>query len=815
MATSEGVEGPAAQPGPVTELTRDLRVFSITMIGVGAMIGAGIFALTGIGAGAAGPGLILAFSLNGLLTLCTAMVYAEVGSAIPGAGGGYLWTRFGLPGPSAFLAGWMDWLAHAVAGSLYAVVFGAYAVWGMQTIFGLGTAEPGGMGTLFGLPAVYFAKALTALVCLLFIYINYRGSSETGRIGSIISVTKIIVIAIFLAFGLAAMARGGAGGEGAAHVPMAAKFTPFLPNGVSGVLVAMGLTFIAFEGYEIIVQAGEEVVDPRRTIPRAVFWSLAIVIPIYVLVAIVCLGALSIPPSMIKPEGPLAPGDTWAYLAALGETGVAEAANQFMPWGSGAILLVFGALLSTLSALNATTYSSTRVCFAMGRDHNLPPIAASISPKTRAPSVALAASGILITSVALLLDVEKVAAATCVMFLLVFAGVNASAITIRRKYGDKLKYGYVMPFFPVIPVLAIVAQLAIAGFLFWHEPLSMYMTAGWVAVGLAIYYGYSRHQEHDLRATPIVFEQRWLATDAAPSVLVPVANPASAGPLVDLASRLARANDEGMLILHVVAVPEQLPYDASDRFVTESRAVVDDALKATRGVPAAGLIRVSHHPARSIVDTVFERKCRTLVLGWRGPKPARHGYGLLPGAHPHRIGTEIDRVMAEVDADTVVLRGELPAAPKRIVIPVANPRQGRFAVTVAEDLAAEGGAIELLHVARSGEDPDESGPGLMETMFDVHELAAVTARRALPVTMRVLVDASAVRAIGEAAEGADLLIVGATTETWTKRHAFSRFHYDLARLYTGPMLMVKLRSGHAKFASQRFVEFFTSREPRR
>ncbi len=108
------------------ELNRDLRLFDITMIGVGAMIGAGIFVLTGLAAGAAGPALILAFGLNGIVTIFTAMVYAELGSAIPEAGGGYLWVKEGLPGGNAFQAGWMSWFAHAVAGSLYASGFGSF-----------------------------------------------------------------------------------------------------------------------------------------------------------------------------------------------------------------------------------------------------------------------------------------------------------------------------------------------------------------------------------------------------------------------------------------------------------------------------------------------------------------------------------------------------------------------------------------------------------------------------------------------------------------------------------------------------------------
>jgi amino acid transporter len=107
----------AAESGPV-HLARNLGLFDITMVGVGAMIGAGIFVLTGIAAGPAGPALILAFALNGVVTFLTAMVYAELGSAIPEAGGGYLWIKLGLPAWNGFLAGWMSWFAHAVAGSL-------------------------------------------------------------------------------------------------------------------------------------------------------------------------------------------------------------------------------------------------------------------------------------------------------------------------------------------------------------------------------------------------------------------------------------------------------------------------------------------------------------------------------------------------------------------------------------------------------------------------------------------------------------------------------------------------------------------------
>ena len=818
MATSD----PQAQttsdsrPGPqaVTELARDMKLFDITMVGVGAMIGAGIFALTGIAAGQAGPALLLAFALNGVLTLCTAMVYAEVGSAIPAAGGGYLWARFGLPGPCAFLAGWMDWLAHAVAGSLYAVIFGAYTVWGLQVIFGLGVAPTGAhagdLGTLFGMDAWPFAKGLTVFICLAFIYINYRGSSETGKAGNIITVAKVIVIAIFIISGLVAMLQGG--GDGSANDPtVGQRFMPFMPEGFSGVLIAMGLTFIAFEGYEIIVQAGEEVENPRKNIPKAVFLSLLIVIPIYILVAIVSLGALSIPSTVLEANPGWRAADTWQYLAGLGETGVAVAANAFMPWGTGAILLVIGALLSTMSALNATTFSSTRVSFAMGRDHYLPDAMASISPKTRTPVFALVASGILITIVAVTLPVEKVAAATCVMFLLVFAAVNIASITIRRKYGDKLRYGYVVPGYPIVPIVAAVGQLGIAVFLFMHEPMASIITAGWVGLGLLIYYLYSRRQEHEHRASAVLFEQSVPVTNAAQQVLVPVANPASTAPLMELASRLAVIDSTHVTALHVVGIPEQLPYTSAAPFAAAGREVVDQALETAHELEldASGLVRLSRSPGQSIVETINERDITTLVMGWGGPRRSRSVRSIM-------IGTEIDHVLTRADANTIVLRGTLPEAPKHILIPAANPKQSRYAVAVAEAMAGPGSVIELLHIVRHERDAESSSRELMGGIFgeEMADLPSVyTERRRIEVKVRTVVSTHVIPSIVEAAQLADLVILGSAKENWLQRKSFTALHTTVADRYDGPLLLVKLRTGRAQFATQQVVDFFLSKEP--
>ncbi|MCA9923585.1 MAG: amino acid permease, partial [Anaerolineales bacterium] len=338
-------------------LSRTLGLVDITMIGVGAMIGAGIFVLTGIAAGEAGPALVLAFLLNGIVTTFTALSYAELGSAYPEAGGGYLWVKEGLGGTQGFLAGWMSWFAHAVACSLYGLGFGRFAV-EILGLFAPGIHEHATVWTL----------VFMFVIVALFAYINFRGASETGLVGNVVTIAKVIILGVFIAFGVAAMLQR----------PDLNVFTEsFLPHGISGVFVAMGLTFIAFEGYEIIAQSGEEVKDPKKNVPKAIFLSLIIVVIIYVLVAVVAIGAVVVP---------AAAGNipVWDYLAEAKEVAIVRAAEQIMG-GWGGILILISGLASTMSALNATIYSSSRVSFAMGRDNNLPAIFGRIHAKMKTP----------------------------------------------------------------------------------------------------------------------------------------------------------------------------------------------------------------------------------------------------------------------------------------------------------------------------------------------------------------------------------------------------------------------------------------------
>ncbi|HVD20561.1 MAG TPA: APC family permease, partial [Nitrososphaera sp.] len=304
------------------------------------MIGGAIFILVGPAIGLAGSAVIIAFIINGIITLFTAMGYAELGSALPEAGGGYLWVREGLPRPNAFISGWMAWFAHIVAGSLYAVGYGSFQ-FSLLKMVGLMGDEP-----LLGF--IPFDKMIAVISIAAFVYINVRGASEMGKIGIIVTVIQLGTILTLVFVGVLSM-HGNPNWT-------SNMVNNYAPLGIGGIVAAMGLTFIAFEGYEIIVQTGEEVKNPKKNIPRAIFISLTLVVVLYCLVAFVSIGAFS-------PNGVIGE-PAWKFIGNQGDLGVMKAAETFLPYGS--LIILGGGIVSSLAALNATTYSSSRVAFAMG-----------------------------------------------------------------------------------------------------------------------------------------------------------------------------------------------------------------------------------------------------------------------------------------------------------------------------------------------------------------------------------------------------------------------------------------------------------------
>ena len=770
-------------------LVRSLGLFDITMIGVGAMIGAGIFVLTGIAAGTAGPALILAFALNGVITVLTAMVYAELGSAIPEAGGGYLWVKEGLPGPNGFLAGWMSWFAHAVAGSLYGVGFGGF-IYELMRILLLDPAAhhdehagvflQGPLQLPFGITLTegeVVQKLFAVLIILLFLYINYRGTSETGAVGNIVTVLKVIIIGIFIVSGLFVIFGEPARVE---------AFQPFDPNGIIGIVSAMGLTFIAFEGYEIIVQAGEEVREPRKNIPRAVFLSLAIVVPIYMLVAVVIIGAVD------PPEGvPI-----FEWLGELGEIGIARAAAQFLPFGT--FLIMVGGLLSTMSALNATTFSSTRVSFAMGRDRALPDRFSSVSAKTRTPHVALGWSGVLILFVALTLPIEDVAASADIMFILLFLQVNLAVITIRGKYGKDLKYGFLLPFFPILPMIAIGMQFLLLLSLFNVSILAWVYASVWVGGGLLIYFFYANPRQERAQRSPVL-QQTELMTpvlDAPYRVLVPVANPDSLTTLLPPAVHAAKLNNGKVTLLHIVTVPSPTPLSSGYRYLQASDALQKQAIAmvADEDVAVEYIVRVARRIAPAIIDTAREQHADLVVIGWQGTTQ-------IDGIST--LGANIDRVLAETNCDVMMLQPGDSAAATRILVPVAEPRQVAYSLGLVQQFSDDL-QLDLLHVfsADATSAQRERTTRALQRQIDAIKLDGGQ------VNLLLEQSPDRIDAIVQAAKGYDYVVLGVTREPRVRqRFTGGNTSMVIADRTDTPVLLVHPETSPLEFGLQQTFDY--------
>ncbi|TLX86059.1 MAG: amino acid permease, partial [Thaumarchaeota archaeon] len=564
------------------QLVRSLGLLDILMVGVAAMIGGSIFVLTGTAIGLAGSAVIVAFIINAIITLFTAMAYAELGSAMPEAGGGYLWVREGLPRPNAFISGWMAWLAHIIAGSLYAVSFASFLI-GLLDM----TNISHGVVLLNMIP---LEKLIAVASIAFFAYLNIKGTSETGKTGDVVTIIQLGLIFILIAAGLWVM-------NGQPNWQM--NFSNFMPMGISGVVAAMGLTFIAFEGYEVIVQTGEEVKNPRRNIPRAIFISLGAVVVLYCLIAFVSIGA-------IFPAGI----PSWKYIGISGELGIMKAAELLVPYG--AFIVLGGGMISTLAALNATTFSSARVAFAMGRNYNMPYQMSAIHRRNKTPYVAILLSGMIMAVMAYGLPLAQIAVAAGVIFLLLFTQVNMAAITIRRIYGDKLEYGFKTPFFPMIPIIGIFLNLGLAVYLLITQPLSWAITVVWVLIGFFVYRLYTFRIEIDHYAPIVTSEGDLERKDYR--ILIQYA-PEDPDRLLKYAIRIAKENVGEINILRVITVPKQTPLSAGTGYAETAKKSFEplDKLLDKQNILNHYLVRISHDASEAILATVEEQKIDLLI----------------------------------------------------------------------------------------------------------------------------------------------------------------------------------------------------------
>lgn len=440
-------------------LKRVLGPLDVTTLGIGAIVGAGIFVLSGVAArDYAGPAIVLSFVITGIACAIVAMCYAELASMIPEAGSAYSYSYATMGELVAWLIGWDLILEYSVGAIAVSVGWSGYIVGLVENTTGVAvpvafTAAPGSApGAIINLPAMFIVLLLTALLCF--------GVKESVGINKIMVLVKVGIVIIFILVGMTLIDPK--------------NYDPFMPFGFPGVMTGAAIVFFAYIGFDAVATVAEEAKDPQRTMPIGIIGSLIVCTILYILVAIVLTGI--VPIENIDVTEPLA----------------AAFADKGIRWASA--LVAVGALAGITSVLLVSLLAQPRVFFALARDGLLPKKFAEVHPRFNTPWFSTLLMGIIISILAGLTPITTAAELTNIGTLFAFILVCIGVVILRKKQPDR-KRAFKAPLsgwpYPVLPIAGIAFCLALMASL---PVLTWIRFVGWMGAGLLIYsfYGYNK-----------------------------------------------------------------------------------------------------------------------------------------------------------------------------------------------------------------------------------------------------------------------------------------------------------------------------------
>jgi APA family basic amino acid/polyamine antiporter len=470
-AVAEIEGGPEGQVG----LKRALGAFDLTLLGVGAIVGAGVFSSVGeMAAGSAthpgaGPALVLSYLLTAAACALAALCYAEIAAMVPAAGSAYTYAYVALGEIFAWIIGW-DLIIEYAIGNIYVaqswadylrsflrgaagVDFPAWMATDLQTVAhdpALRALAPklatpfGALVVGFNLPAALVVAALTVLLVI--------GVRESARANAAMVILKLVLVLGFV-------------GLGAGYV-QPANWHPFAPHGFRGIWAGASLAFFSYIGFDAVSTAAEETRNPERDLPRGMMWSLVICAVIYVAVAAVMTG--------LVPSAALGTGDPLAQ--ALRAAGLGRAANA----------MALGALVAMTAVLLVFQLGQPRILFAMARDGLLPPRFARVHPRFRTPAYGTVVTGVFVAVMPTLITQDQALELTNIGTLFAFLLVSVGVIALRVREPDRPR-PFRCPGYPVTPLASAAACVWLMGGL---PATNWWRFAIWLAVGLAIYFWY-------------------------------------------------------------------------------------------------------------------------------------------------------------------------------------------------------------------------------------------------------------------------------------------------------------------------------------
>jgi len=727
------------------ELAKDLGPLAALTIGVGTMIGAGIFILPGNAIEQAGWFAVVSFLLGGAIALLTALSASELGTAMPVSGGAYFYVNRALGPMFGSVAGWANWLGLAFASAFYMVGFGEY----ISAIFGLG-------GTLslgpVALPAV---KTIAFLAAAFFVAVNYVGAKETGRLQNVIVILLVAILAVFTAV--------GALRADPANLPPRSGFGPMMTT--------TGLIFVSYLGFVQITSVAEEIKEPGKNLPRAVIGSVLLVSVIYALVLITMAAAVE--------QGFIAEQQQADKIAVV-EVG------RVLLGPAGAVALLFGGLLATASSANASILASSRINFAMGRDRIVTPSINEVHPRFGTPYRAIAITGALILGFIVAGNVELLASLGSVLHLVIYGLLNIALIVMREADVPGYDPDFTVPLYPFTPILGALTSFALIVFI---NPVVILIGAGLVVGAIFWYLGYARTRTEAMgELSEFILSRSESMPDAAVTaaqsvkpdggqyrVMVPLANPEHEENLVTLASAVAKHHDGVVDAVHIVTVPDQTSLQYAADHIEEHRedyhALLDDARGHAEalGVDIETHTIVSHRGFEEVFDAARTHDADTVVMGYGGAR--------LAGG---RAETAIDELTHDLPCDFLVLDGE-DLDLSDVLVPTAGGPSSDLSAEVALALRGTVGVdVSLLHVVDDG--GEEAGHEFLTGWAAGHGLDDAELR---------VETGDVEETIGRLGPGYSLVIVGATERGLLSRVVRGSLAFDTIERLDTPVLLAE------------------------
>ena len=704
------------------ELAKDLGPLAALTIGVGTMIGAGIFVLPRQAYATAGPAIALSFAVGGIISLFTALSASELGTAMPKAGGSYYYVNHALGPLFGSIAGMGNWMGLAFASAFYVLGFGDFIV----QLVTIPTVS-------LGVVTVTGKKLAALLAGLLFVVINYVGAKETGRLQNVIVITLVAILTVFSILGFMQ-----------SDISTLRPFAPAELGGYGAVLPGTALVFVSFLGFAKITTVAEEIQNPGRNLPLAVVGSVVIVTIMYAILMVV-----------------MASVKNWRQLAAEGADPVVEVAQIAFGEtlglaGVGAGLIILGGLLATASSANASILASSRINFAMGRDKLISAWLNDIHERFATPYRSIGVTGAIILALILVGEVKVLAKAGSVLHLIVYGLLNLALIVMRETDSPEYDPAFEVPFYPVTPILGALFSFALIAFM---DPVEIALSILFVVGGVVWYFIYARGKTEKqgmlgnyVRNRPEEMPDSAVAaaTSVQPDggeyrVMVPLANPEHEQELITLASSIAKQREGRVVAVHIVQVPDQTPLASGAEHIEQLDAESEELLERARadaetlGVPVETHTILSHRSFEEVFDAARSHRADLTVMGWG---PDSHG-------SPGRAESAMDELTHDLPCDFLVLK-DRGFDPERVLVPTAGGPDSDLSATIANYLRAEfGSEVTLLHVA----DDRAEGEQFLADWADTHGLGDAELR----------VETGDVEAaIETAAADCSLLVVGAT-----------------------------------------------------